>query len=266
MVKEGPFLNVDVDYPTKCSKLVHKKRSGRIIEDISLSIQAESPHVETMKEIQTRKPEPQVASPVKNDSSVRKPDEEIPDAVAIYSPEVSGKAFKDVPDSPQDKDISGPRPSPLSSPFPNIIPEQQLPRFGIFNGTNSDLIARGSPNTNFQFSVEQRPLEIIPNAAPPENSLGFSFSVPPPVSHGVFKDEPLVIQQEHEDDINEFSENCQDEEIAEAKLKLFLRFLCLFHFRILYFYLHMKCLYYLLFLCCFTDVFLSGYGGGEHQN
>ncbi|KAG2395783.1 hypothetical protein LR48_Vigan09g215600 [Vigna angularis] len=223
MVKEGPFLNVDVDYPTKCSKLVHKKRSGRIIEDISLSIQAESTHVETMKEIQMRKPEPQVASPVKNDSSVQNPDEEIPDAVAIYSPEVSRKAFKDVPDSPKDKDISGHRLSPLSSPFPNIIPEQQLPRFGVFNGTNSDLIARGSPNRNFQFSVEQRPLEIIPKKAPPESSLGFSFSVPPPVSHAVFKDEPLIIHQEHEDEINEFSENCQDEEIAEAKLKLFLR-------------------------------------------
>ncbi|WVY93204.1 hypothetical protein V8G54_032292 [Vigna mungo] len=228
MVKEGPFLNVDVDYPTKCSKLVHKKRSGRIIEDISLSIQAESPHVETMKEIQTRKPEPQVASPVKNDSSFQKLDEEIPDAVASYSPEVSGKAFKNVPDSPKDKDISGRRPSLLSSPFPNIIPEQKLPRFGVFNGTNSDLIARGSPNRNFQFSVEQRPLEIIPKAAPPESSLGFSFSVPPPVSHAVFKDDPLIIHQEHEDEINEFSENCQDEEIAEAKLKLFLRFLCLF--------------------------------------
>ncbi|ESW19817.1 hypothetical protein PHAVU_006G158000 [Phaseolus vulgaris] len=225
MVKEGPFLNVDVDYPTKCSKLVHKKRSRRIIEDISLSIQAESPNVETVKEIEMRKHEPQVDSPVENDSSVQKPDEEIPDVVAIYSPEdsMSGKTFKDVQDSRKDQDISCPLPSLLSSPFPNIIPEQQFTRFDVFKGINSDLIARGSPKRNFQFSVEQRPLENIPKTAPPESSLGYSFSVPPPVSQGVFKDDSLIIHQEHEDEINEARENCQDEEIAEAKLKLFLR-------------------------------------------
>lgn len=256
MVKEGPFLNVDVDYPTKGSKLVHKKRSGRIIEDISLSIQAESPRVETVKEIQMRMHEPQVVSPVENDSSVQKPDEEIPDAVAIYSPEdsKSGKTFKDVQDSQKDQDISRPRPSLLSPPFPNIIPKQQLTGFDVFKGTNSDLIARGSPKRNFQFSVEQRPLENIPKAAP-ESSLGYSFSVPPPVSQGVFKDESLIIHQEHEEEINEVSENCQDEEIAEAKLKLFLRFLCLVSFQNLYFYLHMKCLHVCIIYYYF-DVFL----------
>ncbi|CAJ1962317.1 unnamed protein product [Sphenostylis stenocarpa] len=224
MVKEGPFLNVGVDYPTKCSKLVHKKRSERIIEDISLSIQAESPHVETMKEIQIRKThkhEPQVVSSVENDSSIQKLDEEIPDAEAIYSPEdgKSGKAFKDVQDSRKDQDISSPRPSPLSFPFPNNIPEQQLTRIA----TNSELIGRGSPMKNFQFSVEQNPLEIISKAAPPESSLGYSFSVPTPVAQVVSKDESLIIHQEYEDEINEVKENCQDEEITEAKLKFFLR-------------------------------------------
>ncbi|KAK9169038.1 hypothetical protein Syun_001178 [Stephania yunnanensis] len=34
MVKEGPFLNIDKDYPMKCSKLVHLKKSKRIIEDV----------------------------------------------------------------------------------------------------------------------------------------------------------------------------------------------------------------------------------------
>ncbi|KAK9106933.1 hypothetical protein Syun_022944 [Stephania yunnanensis] len=34
MVKEAPFLNIDKDYPTKCSKLVHLKKSKRIIEDV----------------------------------------------------------------------------------------------------------------------------------------------------------------------------------------------------------------------------------------
>lgn len=34
MVKEGPFLNSDVDFPTKCAKLVHIKKSKRIIDDV----------------------------------------------------------------------------------------------------------------------------------------------------------------------------------------------------------------------------------------
>ncbi|EHA8587005.1 hypothetical protein COCNU_scaffold001294G000020 [Cocos nucifera] len=34
MVKEGPFLNGDVDFPTKCARLVHLKKSKRIIDDV----------------------------------------------------------------------------------------------------------------------------------------------------------------------------------------------------------------------------------------
>ncbi|KAG4948708.1 hypothetical protein AAZX31_15G096200 [Glycine max] len=228
MVKEGPFLNVDVDYPTKCSKLVLKKRSGRITEDVSPSIQAESPHVETVKEIQMRKVykhEPQVVSVVENDTTVQILDEEIPDAETIFSPKdsKSGKAFKDVQDSRKDHDMSTTRPSLLSFPFPNIIPEPQLPRIDVLKGTNSDLIVRGSPKRNLQSNVDRRPLETVPNAAPPESSLGNNFFVPPPVAQGISKDESLIIHQEHQDEINEVRENSQDEEIAEAKLKLFLR-------------------------------------------
>ncbi|TKY72069.1 Germinal-center associated nuclear protein [Spatholobus suberectus] len=233
MVKEGPFLNVDVDYPTKCSELVHKKRSRRIIEDVSPSIQAESPHVETMKEIQRRKThkhEPQVVLAVKNDSFVQKLGEEIPDSEPIFSPKhsKSGKAFKDVQDSQKDHNMSSTSPSPLSFPFPNIIPEPQLTRIDVLKSTNlkstnSDLVARGSPERNLQSNVDPRPLEIVPKAARPESSFGISFSVPLPVAQGVYKDESLIIHQEHEDEITEVRENCQDEEIAEAKLKLFLR-------------------------------------------
>ncbi|KAK8946568.1 hypothetical protein KSP39_PZI007338 [Platanthera zijinensis] len=33
MVKEGPFLNSDMDFPTKCAQLVQRKRSKRIVDD-----------------------------------------------------------------------------------------------------------------------------------------------------------------------------------------------------------------------------------------
>lgn len=35
MVREGPFLNSDKDFATKCSKLVHMKRSRMIVNDVS---------------------------------------------------------------------------------------------------------------------------------------------------------------------------------------------------------------------------------------
>ena len=33
-MKEGPFLDGDVDFPTNCAKLVHLKKSKRIIDDV----------------------------------------------------------------------------------------------------------------------------------------------------------------------------------------------------------------------------------------
>lgn len=34
LVKEGPFLNSDMDFPTKCAELVHLKKSNKIIDDV----------------------------------------------------------------------------------------------------------------------------------------------------------------------------------------------------------------------------------------
>ncbi|XP_010679374.2 SAC3 family protein B isoform X2 [Beta vulgaris subsp. vulgaris] len=39
MVKEGPFLNDEKDYPTRCSALVHSKKSDTIMEDVLSSHQ-----------------------------------------------------------------------------------------------------------------------------------------------------------------------------------------------------------------------------------
>ncbi|KAK7303203.1 hypothetical protein RJT34_14105 [Clitoria ternatea] len=232
IVKEGQFLNVDVDYPTKCSKLVHKKRSGRIIDDVTLPpVQAESLHVENIKEIQTRKTykqKPQLVSAVVNDSSVQKLDEKISDSEAIFSPKdsKSGNASKEMQtvwDTGKDHNMLSVCPSQSGFPIPNIIHESPLLRNDIFNSINSDLTARDSPKRNLQFNIDIRPLEMIPKAAPPESSLGNSIYVPPPVAQSVSKDESLLIHQEHQDEVNEVRENCQDEEIAVAKLKFFLR-------------------------------------------
>ncbi|CAK8530996.1 unnamed protein product [Lathyrus sativus] len=234
MVKEGLFLNADTEYPTKCSKLVHKKRSGRIVEDVSPSIHAELLPGETMKEIpmaKAYKHEPQTVSAAKNNSSVQKLDEEIPESKAIYSPKdsKSGKAFKEmqsVQDSVKDSDMARTHPSPMSFPFGNIMPEPQQTRIEGLKIANSYMVAEASPRRNSPSNVDVRPLESIPKTLPPEGSLANSFFLPLPVAQSVSKDESLFIHQEHEeheDEIHEVSESCHDEEVAEAKLKLFLR-------------------------------------------
>lgn len=232
MVKEGLFLNADTEYPTKCSKLVHKKRSGRIVEDVSPSIHAELLPGKTMKEIpmmKTYNHEPQTVSPAKNNSSVQKLDEKIPESKAIYSSKdiKSGKAFREmqsVQNSVKDYDMARTHPSPLSFPFANIMPQPQQTRIDGLKIVNSYMVAEASPRRNSPSNMDARPLEIIPKTVPPEGSLTNSSFLPLPVAQSVSKDDSMFIHQEHEDEVHEVSESCHDEEVVEAKLKLFLRF------------------------------------------
>ncbi|GLT37106.1 hypothetical protein SLA2020_114420 [Shorea laevis] len=82
MVKEGPLLNAESDYPTKCSRLVQLKRSGSISEDVSASSQMVSLPVEAPREKQPDKI-------YKHDlivTDVKKADEEMLDCVVISPP------------------------------------------------------------------------------------------------------------------------------------------------------------------------------------
>ncbi|CAL0334639.1 unnamed protein product [Lupinus luteus] len=243
MVKEGQFINADNDYPTKRSKLVHTRRSERIVEDVVLSIQPESLPVVSMNKMRkANKHEPKIVSYVENVSSVHKLDKEKRDSEAIFSPRdgKSEKALKEicaVQDSVKDENMANPHSSPLSFPFPNIIPkpqlpifpfpniipEPQVPRTDIFKSTNSDLVFTGSPRRNLHSNVDGRPVDIDPKPAPPESSLADSFFMPPPASEAVSNSECMLIHQEYEDEVHENAEKCRDEEIVEAKLKLFLR-------------------------------------------
>ncbi|XP_057754943.1 SAC3 family protein B isoform X1 [Arachis stenosperma] len=232
MVKEGPFLNGDTDYPTKRSKLVHKKKSETIIEDVSSLSQAEVPPAVT--KIETRKQnkkEPQIVPSIENDSSRQKLDEEMPNSQVTLSPKDS-KAGKAIPwiqnkeellgrqDSGKYHNMASPKPSPVNFQFPNKMPEPQV------TIAHSDLNMRGSPSPrrNLNFNVDVRPLEVAPKPASSESSLVSSIFVPLPVAHDVSKDQSLVIrQEENEDQVDDNSEDFQDKEIADAKLKLFLR-------------------------------------------
>ncbi|MED6133381.1 hypothetical protein PIB30_027806 [Stylosanthes scabra] len=236
MVKEGPFLNGDADYPTKRSKLVHKKKSETIIEDVLPLSQAEVPPVVTKKETrkQNKHETPMVPS-IKNDSSRQKLDEEMPDSEVTLSPKDSkaGEASPWIPnkelgrqDSGKSHDMASPKPSPFNFPFPDKTPEPQATRTDIIKGTYSDLIVRGSPSPrrNLNSNVDVRPLEIAPKPAPSESSVVSIFSVTPTVDHAESQDQSLTVnQEENGDQMDDDSENIKDKEIAEAKLKLFLR-------------------------------------------
>ncbi|KAI4317698.1 hypothetical protein L6164_025548 [Bauhinia variegata] len=234
LVKEGPFLKVDNDYPTKCSKLVHKKRSGRIIEDVSPSVQAVSLPAETTKEIpmkKTYKPEARVVPSIQKDSSVHKVDEEMFDSEVIMSPKVgkSGHTHKEMPLDVQHREKDHPldvrHPSPLSFSVSNSVPKPQFTRSGSLKSTNSDAIMGSSPKKNLNSNVDGRPSKIVPKPSPPESSRGYNFSffTPLSVTQSVSTDESMLIIQENGCEIDEHRESHQDEEIAEAKLKLFLR-------------------------------------------
>lgn len=267
MVKEGPFLNIGNDFATKCSKLVEKKRSEMIIEDVSPSNQVSSMPVETTKEIHIQrkyKNEQQVVSSVQTNSSVVKVDEEMPDSEAILSPKDSKSArkMKEMPKSVwQSEEIHHVATTPLASPFsfsfPNNIPESQPTRSGISMHTSSDAIFTSSPKRNVHSNLDGRLLEIVPKPASLENSIGYSFgsSVPDPLPPSASKEESLPVNHGNEDDVDQAEENDQDEEIAVAKMKLFLRFSCLISFLIFYL-LHVCKFYFFCFYLFALNLFL----------
>lgn len=227
MVKEGPFLNADSDYPTEGSQIVHKKRSGRIIEDVFVTQVASLP-LEIKLETQMRKAYKEELQMV---SFVHKVDEEMPRPEATSSPKdrKPGKAFKEIPIGVYDDDKN--HYTAIRCPFTfNFSITNDIPklRTGIIKRTNSGATLRITSSRNFHSHVYERPFEIVPKASPSESSLGYCtrLSMPPTVPPSVSIDESLPSHRGNEDETGGVRENYQDKEIAEAKLKLFLRLSC----------------------------------------
>ncbi|XP_020274576.1 SAC3 family protein B isoform X2 [Asparagus officinalis] len=62
MVKEGPFLNSDADYPTTCSRLVHLKKSRSIIDDVKSGPAVSEPNEDRKTESITEVSSPKINS------------------------------------------------------------------------------------------------------------------------------------------------------------------------------------------------------------
>ncbi|KAL4205394.1 hypothetical protein AMTRI_Chr01g137070 [Amborella trichopoda] len=66
MVKEGPFLNADRDYVTKCSRLVHLKKSAKVVDDVVSDQQVTHMQVEKRTGDVMEKPDKKIGHLIKS--------------------------------------------------------------------------------------------------------------------------------------------------------------------------------------------------------
>ncbi|XP_027769126.1 SAC3 family protein B isoform X4 [Solanum pennellii] len=247
MVKEGPFMEVDNDYPVKCSKLVHKKKSRTIFEDVSV------PHVVsvTEKERETlldkdHQQKPSAFQFLKPDRSSLSIEENMPDyetvssrkdeieAIPITKTEFYQETKYESQQDPPSRAVSSLLAPPLVF-FPHMSPEvQQQARVRSAEKPEVQLQARvgssGTPKNDevAQFDARSMPIQFIParyewDSSPvlPASSLVEDTELKH-MSDEENEDEELVITSE-EAETNEPAASYYDEEVAEAKLKLIIR-------------------------------------------
>lgn len=237
MVKEGPFLNADKDYPTRRSKLVDSKRSKKIMEDVLFSFQVLSVPVKAPKENQMAKMSknaPKSVPPVERESSVcdspaievagaaHALDEEMPDSQAAASQKeciqmlptfetpLAGQKSKD------DHQMAGIVPLEWGSSYVRVG-GQEKPKV---DANFSETMDNGT-----EVAQAKRILHS-PEESPVCNKV--EKSVPQIILHQLEDEVPLDIHRE--DDNDDLMTNYQCEEIAKAKLKLIIRYCSLFHF------------------------------------
>ncbi|KAM0966245.1 hypothetical protein ACFX15_021473 [Malus domestica] len=263
IVKEGPFLNGDEDYPTKCSKLVDMKKSRRIVEDVLGSSQVISLSSEATKEIlmtKTKKPEPKNISYAEKESparhvpaievtkSVSEVDEKGPNFEVVSSPRdirqkkqmIQAPIFSSPEDVRQKQQTiqipifrqysEGPRRASAVSPslraFSSFTPQPD--KADTMKKPNYDALFSNSPEGLMHSGMEQMPLQIESKKAVQErSSVGtYSSRLEYPVFQNMVTDK---LEDEEPPDLhqvdenNDVMENSQQEEIEEAKLKLILR-------------------------------------------
>ncbi|XP_044486042.1 SAC3 family protein B-like isoform X3 [Mangifera indica] len=253
MVKEGQFLNSDSDYPTKCSKLVHMKRSKSMVEDILASTQAISLPTEAKKEIQLDKilkHDTTAISSVGRKISVSAVDEEMPDSAIISSPKITRPVpplIETLMVDRQGQDghkVTTTCTSPRSLSVAHTSPKPQPARNVSEGKRGNDSLFRMSPENKIAFGTEVFPIQIVSRTSQRYRSPSFrrydcsvENTLPQIVAvNNLEGEEPSVAHQEKEKDEDMISENDEAmenekyevmashlEEAAAAKLKLILR-------------------------------------------
>ncbi|MCE0480487.1 hypothetical protein HAX54_037378 [Datura stramonium] len=249
MVKEGPFVEVDNDYPVKCSKLVHKKKARTIFQDVSVA------HVESVSEKEREslldedhQQKPAAIEILEPDSSSFSIEEDMPDYETVSSLKDEIKAIPitktgfcrriryESLQAPLSHAVSSlPAPPSPSVFFPRIFPEvQQQARVGSAEKPEVQLQARvgssGKPTNDevAQFDARSMPIQFIPARDEQESSPVFpanSLVEDTELKH-IFdeenEDEELMITGDEAEN-NELAARYDDDEVAEAKLKLIIR-------------------------------------------
>lgn len=275
MVKEGTFINGDKDYPTRRSKLVDFKRSGRIIEDVLPSIHIISMPFKVPNEMaETSKSSLKSVPSVEKESfvsdippaiemvgAVSAVDEDLPDIRAAASqkecvqPQPIIKAPVIGQQSKDDHQMSGILPLPWGFSFTKVDSPGK-PKDGM--------IFRNSLPVHMDTGTEGIPLQRVSETAPQESSLVGPFnkeenSVPQTVLNKLEDEVPPAILQKNEN--YDLKANYQHEEITEAKLKLIIRYYSLFFFDWI-----LRLLPYHLANCWRMHFRCSGYGSDVLQS
>ncbi|KAF2287778.1 hypothetical protein GH714_002682 [Hevea brasiliensis] len=236
MVKEGPFLNGDQDYPTKRSKLVHLKISRRMVDDVSPISQVVSLTAQASKEIQLptvhKRDKKAVASTfVERKSLIHEVDEEMPDFEVVSSPKV-GTLLEPIIDKSkvgqqsQEDRVEGAYFSKWGFSSVHNPPVSLPAKFNEVEKPNGDILSSVSAEKNMLSGMEGVPLQVVSRTSLQERSpsakYGYAVEDKVPVFSNDTKDEePPDIYEEKEND--EAMENYDDEEVAQAKLKLIIR-------------------------------------------
>ncbi|XP_073277101.1 SAC3 family protein B isoform X1 [Primulina huaijiensis] len=239
MVKEHTLVNGDIDYPVKCSKLVGRKRSKMIVNDVSSPSLAESYDIGELRESPRKRDPEQKSKPLQlvvPGSMVQPIDQEMHDSVTNLSPKGDmqnhmHRTFSDLMSQDEQRTFFKSQvvpASPMSLDFSNSSSENDCIRFGNEQKTNYDFRFRNSFGRTIKHDLELTPPPITrerdekksPALLPIDSLVDTSIPEPLFTEYLEAEDQTGVVD---EDTANDAETSYCDEEVAEAKLKLVLR-------------------------------------------
>ncbi|KAL4284034.1 hypothetical protein GQ457_16G030350 [Hibiscus cannabinus] len=188
MVKEGSFLNAENDYPTKCSRLVHRRRSKTIAGDVVAPHEVTHLPIRTSKESQlgkayTQRPEsqtvksytqrPKASLSPKRNSSILAVDEEMPDSKVVPSPKSSLQLHSETKTSKglkqlQDGHINSGAYKPFSFSLERSSPRSPPAKVAVMEKANNDAFFTISPVRTNASGMKQAPVQFFSQASQPE--------------------------------------------------------------------------------------------------
>lgn len=241
MVKENTLINGDIDCPVKCSKLVGRKRSKMIVNDVSSPSLVESYDFGELRESPKKRDPKQKSKPLQlvvPGSKAQPIDQEMHDYVTNLSPKGDvqnhmHRTFSDLMSQDEQRTVFESQVVPaslISLDFSNSSSENHCIWFGNEQKTNYDVRFRNSFGRTNKHDLELTPPPITrerdeeksPALLPIYSLVNTSITEPLFTEHLEAEDQTGVMD---EDTANDAETSYCDDEVAETKLKLVLRLL-----------------------------------------